>query len=105
MSEVRRLPEMNGEHRAFVLKAYAGMASGEIHKRVPHVVHQANGAADERPIWKANFRAMQPSRGENERRKNTVDAVDRAPADKGKRATRRLAKPGEQCAQMPVRGN
>ena len=39
---------------------------------------------------------MQPGRGKNKRRENTIDVLDRAPADEGKRAPCGTGKPGEQ---------
>src|SRR5438309_765667 len=82
------------------------MGRNEVRERLPDAIHLAIvGAATAGPIRKPDFRAMQPSRGKNQRRENAVYALNRAPADEAKRAPCGSDKPGKQCLQAFLRGN
>ena len=82
------------------------MGRHEVRERLPDAVHRAIvGAAAAGPIRKPDFGAMQPGHGKNQRRENTIDVLNRAPGDKGKRAPCGTNKPGKQRPQCFIRDN
>ena len=82
------------------------MGGDETGERPPDAVHRAIGAAAAaRAIGKPDFRAVQSRYGKKQWRENTIDVLNRAPADEGERATRGPGKPGKQCPQPVIRDN